>query len=116
MWYRPPATYGFLPQSNWSLTAAGTVSLEPGTYSLRTISDDAVRVWVDGALVIDDWTPHESQVDYATLPPGKHDLRVEYRQVDGWRRAACGHHSRVSAKPWIPRATLASLHSLVPDR
>ena len=84
MWYRPPATYAFLPQSNWSLTATGTVSLEPGTYSLRTISDDAVRVWIDGTLAIDAWTPHESQVDYATLPPGKHDLRVEYRQVDGW--------------------------------
>src|SRR3989454_5435739 len=84
MWYRPPATYAFLPQSNWSLTATGTVSLEPGTYSLRTISDDAVRVWIDGTLAIDAWTPHESQVDYATVPPGKHDLRVQYRQVDGW--------------------------------
>src|SRR3989454_1128168 len=84
MWYRPPATYAFLPQSNWSLTATGTVSLSPGTYSLRTISDDAVRVWIDGTLAIDAWTPHESQVDYATLPPGKHELRVEYRQVDGW--------------------------------
>jgi len=74
----------FSRQSNWSLTATGTVSLEPGTYSVRTISDDAVRVWVDGTMVIDDWTPHESQVDYAPLTAGKHDLRVEYRQVDGW--------------------------------
>src|SRR5438874_3554174 len=84
MWYRPPAAYAFLPQSNWSLQATGTVTLAAGTYSLRTISDDAVRVWVDGTLAIDDWTPHESQVDYAPLSAGKHDLRVEYRQVDGW--------------------------------
>jgi len=84
MWYRPPAAYAFLPQSNWSLTATGTVTLSSGTYSLRTISDDAVRVWIDGVLAIDDWTPHESQVDYAPLSAGKHDLRVEYRQVDGW--------------------------------
>ncbi len=84
MWYRPPAAYAFLPQSNWSLTATGSVTLSSGTYSLRTISDDAVRVWIDGALAIDDWTPHESQVDYAPLWAGKHDLRVEYRQVDGW--------------------------------
>ena len=84
MWYRPPPAYAFLPQGNWSLTATGTVNLEPGTYSIRTISDDAVRVWLDSALVIDAWTPHESQVDYAPITAGEHKLRVEYRQVDGW--------------------------------
>lgn len=84
MWYRPPAAFAFLPQANWSLQATGTVTLGPGTYSVRTISDDAVRVWIDGALAIDNWTPHESQVDYAPLSGGKHELRVEYRQLDGW--------------------------------
>lgn len=84
MWYRPPPAFAFLPQNNWSLQATGTVTLPAGTYSLRTISDDAVRVWVDGVLAIDDWTPHESEVDYAPLSPGTHQLRVEYRQVDGW--------------------------------
>jgi parallel beta-helix repeat protein len=84
MWYRPPRAFANLPQSHWSLEATGTVNLPPGTYSLRTISDDAVRVWVDGALVIDAWTPHESQVDYAPLAAGRHELRVEYLQVDGW--------------------------------
>jgi parallel beta-helix repeat protein len=84
MWYRPPTTYAFLPQSNWSLTASGAVHLGPGTYSIRTISDDAVRVWLDSVLVIDAWKPHESQVDYAPITAGEHKLRVEYRQVDGW--------------------------------
>ncbi len=84
MWYRPPAAYKDLPQSHWSLEATGTVMLPPGTYSLRTISDDAVRVWIDGTLAIDAWMAHESRVDYAPLTAGKHDLRVEYRQVDGW--------------------------------
>ena len=84
MWYRPPPAYKELPRDHWSLEAVGTVVLSPGTYSLRTISDDAVRVWIDGALAIDAWTPHESQVDYAPLSAGKHELRVEYRQVDGW--------------------------------
>ena len=84
MWYRPPAAYAFLPQSHWSLSATGTVDLPRGVYSLRTISDDAVRVWIDDVLAIDNWTPHESQVDYAPLSAGPHELRVEYRQVDGW--------------------------------
>ena len=83
-WYRPPRGFRALPQSKWSLRATGSVTLPSGTYSLRTISDDAVRVWVDSVLVIDNWTPHESEVDYAPLSPGTHNLRVEYRQVDGW--------------------------------
>jgi alpha-L-fucosidase len=41
-------------------------------------------VWVDGTLVIDDWTPHESAVDNAALSGGRHDIRVQYAQVDGW--------------------------------
>jgi parallel beta-helix repeat protein len=84
MWYRPPRAYVFLPQRDWTLEAAGSVTLPEGTYSLRTISDDAVRVWVDGTLVIDAWTPHESRVNYASLTEGEHGVRVEYRQVDGW--------------------------------
>jgi hypothetical protein len=73
-----------LPQSKWALEARSTVTLAPGTYTLRTISDDAVRVWVDGKLVIDDWKPHESAVDVAPISAGKHELRVQYFQVDGW--------------------------------
>src|SRR5256885_12733348 len=46
MWYRPPPAYAFLPQRNWSLSATGTVDLPRGIYSLRTISDDAFRVWI----------------------------------------------------------------------
>ncbi len=81
-WYRP--TLAGVPQAHWSLDATGTVTLAPGTYTLRTISDDAVRVWVDGLLVIDHWTPHESMVDAAPLTGGRHELRVAYYQVDGW--------------------------------
>jgi hypothetical protein len=81
-WYRP--TLAGLPPAHWSLDATGTVTLATGTYTLRTISDDAVRVWVDGALVIDHWTPHESMVDTAPLTGGRHELRVAYYQVDGW--------------------------------
>src|ERR1041384_6248193 len=86
MWYRPPKTLAFFPAEHWSLDATGTVTVPPGggVYSVRTISDDAIRVWIDDSLAIDDWTPHESQVDYAALSAGTHRLRVAYQQVDGW--------------------------------
>ena len=66
------------------MEAMGTVTLPPGSYTLRAISDDAARVWVDGVLTIDDWAPHESVVDHAPLGGGRHELRVRYYQVDGW--------------------------------
>ena len=81
-WYRP--LIAGVPQERFAMEATGRVTLQPGTYTLRTVSDDAVRVWVDGALVIDDWAPHESVVDHAPLAGGPHDLRVQYYQVDGW--------------------------------
>ena len=81
MWYRP--LYGF-PQDNYTIDATSTVDLARGSYTLRTISDDAIRVWVDDKLVIDHWTPHESLVDNAPIAAGKHRLRAEYYQKDGW--------------------------------
>ena len=81
-WYRPEIAG--LPQERWALEATASVNLPPGRYTLRAISDDAVRVWVDGRLVVDDWAPHESVVDHAALSGGRHALRVQYYQVDGW--------------------------------
>jgi len=82
IWYRP--TIPGLPQERFAIEATGSVTLGAGTYTLRTISDDGVRVWVDGRLVIDGWAPHESRVDNVPLGAGRHDIRVQYYQLRGW--------------------------------
>jgi alpha-L-fucosidase len=82
MWYRP--TIQGIPQERFAIEATGKVTLGPGTYTLRTISDDGVRVWVDGRLTIDSWAPHESKVDNAPIGAGTHVIRVEYYQLRGW--------------------------------
>lgn len=82
MWYRP--TVPKVPQANFRVAATADVTLGAGNYVLRTISDDAIRVWVDDKLVIDNWKPHESAVNVADIAPGTHRLRVEYYQLDGW--------------------------------
>ena len=82
MWYRP--TVPGVPQANFRIAATADVKLGSGKYVLRTISDDAIRVWVDDKLVIDNWKPHESEVNLADISPGTHKLRVEYYQLDGW--------------------------------
>jgi hypothetical protein len=82
MWYRP--SVASIPMTNWTLDATGEVNLPRGRYTVQTISDDAVRVWVDDQLVIDHWQPHESEVDEAPLGGGRHHLHVQYVQVEGW--------------------------------
>ena len=41
-------------------------------------------MWVDDSLVIDNWKPHESELNVESIPPGEHRLRVEYYQLTGW--------------------------------
>ena len=82
LWYKPLLTG--VPATRSAIIATTAVDLPPGAFTIRSISDDAIRVFVDGVLVIDDWTPHESAVDNAAITPGRHAIRVEYAQVDGW--------------------------------
>ncbi len=82
LWYQP--TIPELPQARFALEATTAVDLAPGVYTLRTISDDGIRVWVDDTLRIDRWTLHESAVDAVPLGPGRHRLHVRFFQVDGW--------------------------------
>jgi hypothetical protein len=66
--------------------ATSNVLVAAGKWRLSTVSDDGIRVWVDGRLVVDDWTQHgptAHDVD-VDLAAGKHALRVEHFQIDGW--------------------------------
>ena len=62
------------------------VETTAGKWRLGTVSDDGIRVFVDGELVVDDWThhgptPHDAVLDLAA---GKHAIRVEHFDIDGW--------------------------------
>ena len=64
----------------------GLVPRYSETYTLYTASDDGVRVWLDGRLVIDHWDIHSESEDSVTLPleAGRiYDLRVEYFEKNG---------------------------------
>jgi len=82
MWGRRPLP-GF-PAQRFGVIAEGVVDLPAGDYELVTISDDGIRVWIDGRLAVDRWSQHESELEIVPLPAGKHTLKVEYYQVDGW--------------------------------
>jgi hypothetical protein len=72
-----------VPADHVAVAAEGTVALPAGHYALRTISDEGIRVRLDGRTVIDHWTPHESAVDVAPIDGGRHSLRVEYYDKTG---------------------------------
>lgn len=70
----------------WTTWAVGTVEVPAGDYEIKVTSDDGVRVWVDGKLVIDNWTYHAPTLDKADLKlgPGKHKIEVRHFQLDGY--------------------------------
>ena len=72
------------PRDNVALIAEGTADLPAGDYTLTLISDDGARVWMDGELVLDAWSPHESRVDRARTSGGKRRFKVEYYEIGGF--------------------------------
>jgi hypothetical protein len=56
------------------------VSVTPGTYNFYATSDDGIRVWIDGVLLLDKWYDHATQTFTFTryLGPGHHLFQVEY--------------------------------------
>jgi hypothetical protein len=82
-WYAPPNKT--IPQARLLTEATATMTLAAGHYLLRTISDDAVRVYIDDQLVLDDWTPGESHAkEVSFTSTGNHRVRVVHLQIDGW--------------------------------
>src|SRR4051812_36308900 len=56
------------------------------SYTFTALSDEGVRVWVDGQLIINDWTPHvrRSQQGTIALQAGKlYEIRVDYLEGAG---------------------------------
>lgn len=61
-------------------------AVESGTYSFQSYSEGGVRIWVNGQLIINDWTAHSASYDTGTisLQAGqKYDIRVEYWENTG---------------------------------
>ena len=87
-----------VPPDRFAIRAEAMTDLPAGSYTLRVISDDGVRVWVDGELRIDAWAPHESRVDEVTIGGGRRRLRVEYYEVGGF--AELRLDIRPSIKEW----------------
>ncbi|MCB0209578.1 MAG: PKD domain-containing protein [Anaerolineae bacterium] len=74
-----------LPTDYFSARWTRTVNFSAGTYRFYSRTDDGVRVWVDGALFINQWR-QQSPTTYAAdiyLSEGDHNIRMEYNELTG---------------------------------
>lgn len=71
---------GSIPVDHFSVRWTQTVYLNAGTWQFTAASDDGVRFWVDGSLLIDKWFDH-TYTGYTVNVPlgaGNHSMRLEY--------------------------------------
>jgi parallel beta-helix repeat protein len=70
--------------------AEGSANIAPGTYELAVTWDDAVKVYVDGKLVLNEWNPSKYTFDESpnrkiTLKlGGNHTFRVVHAELGGF--------------------------------
>ncbi|MCB9285520.1 MAG: right-handed parallel beta-helix repeat-containing protein [Lewinellaceae bacterium] len=66
--------------------ATGTLHQIPkGDYTLLISSDDGVRVWVDGNLVLDHWDVHEPVTDEISIHlEGDHEIKILHFEAGGF--------------------------------
>ena len=72
--------------NQYSARFTQTIDEGAGTYDFTALSDDGVRIFVDGAEVIDEWYGQagtELHVGSVTLTDGPHVVTVEYYQAYG---------------------------------
>jgi hypothetical protein len=76
---------------NYSLRWAGKIVPDYSeSYTFYTVTDDGVRLWIDNALLIDDWTTHapeENQGKIRLQAGNAVDIKLEFFQGMGGARA-----------------------------
>lgn len=74
-----------LPADLFSVKWAGDFNFTAGNHTFTMNSDDGARLYIDDALVIDDWKGHmlDSKTFTKNLSAGSHNIRMEYYQEKG---------------------------------
>ncbi len=89
-----PATLGWsdqiraapIPNDRFGLIATTTLALPAGRWRVVTMSDDGVRVFVNGKAVVDNWTWHAPTRDAGEFDAdgSPAEIVVEYFEIDGY--------------------------------
>jgi len=96
--------------NNFSVRWSGDVSAQfTETYTFYTITDDGLRLWVDGKLIIENWTLHGDTEDKGTidLVAGRaYNVVMEYFENTSGATARLGWESPHTTKQIIPTSLL----------
>jgi regulation of enolase protein 1 (concanavalin A-like superfamily) len=99
-----------IDQTSFSIRWTGQVQARfSETYTFSTTSDDGVRLWVNGKLLIDRWNDHPATVDQASiaLVAGQRvDLKLEYYQGAGSAEISLSWSSASQQKEVVPFGAL----------
>src|SRR5687767_3276688 len=80
-----------------------------GDYTFYTRADDGVRLWVNGKLVVDDFTLHSARERSGTITLAadtKYDIKMEYYEHTGLATASLSWSGPGFGKQVIPQARL----------
>ena len=103
-----------LPTSvNWSLRANGKIRSDfTETYTFYVAGDDGWRLWINGAVVAEDWSLHSLRGVSATvnLTAGvKNDIQLEYFQGQGYAALQLNWSSPSVPFGLVPQRSLYSI-------
>src|SRR5215211_3474484 len=78
----------------------GTFDFEASDYEFTVTSDDGIRLWVDGQLLIDQWKDQSPTTYMATktMTAGAHQVKVEYYE-NGITAVAKASWAKAAATP-----------------
>ena len=97
---------------NWSARWTGKVQARhTGKYTFTTGSDDGIRLWVNGQLLVDNWTYHgyTENSGTITLTAGqKCDIRLEFFEGGGGADCALMWSSSFWDQKLVPQSQLYS--------
>jgi hypothetical protein len=110
-WPNDTAPVSGLPADNWSVKWTGQVQAQYSqAYTFSTLSDDGVRLYVNGQLVINDWTYHSATTDTSApiqLVAGqKYAIEMDYFEGGGAAVAKLYWSSPSTPKQIVPTSQL----------
>jgi hypothetical protein len=104
---RPAATVG---ADTFSVRWSGRLlPVADGTYTFYVSSDEGARLWIDGVLVVDDWTGHlvrETRGPIALAANRAHDVRIDYYDKTGAAAVHLSWSGPGFGKQTVPAAQL----------
>lgn len=114
-WEKAPAPG--VPMTDFSARWTGTLlPSESGDCVITTTSDDGVRLWIDGNLVIDNWSDHAPTTDIAKIHVEKGkpiSFKLEFYQAAGGAVMQLGWGRAGVADPSIQQAVELAKRSKV---